>query len=105
MTDTLTEATDGSSPVKRRAIWLIPIGLTVVVLIIAGVIVFSSDSSGVTDQQQLASVQRVCGEWSGSSAVSLGTSSASAACSTMAEWMGQQLHDGQMTGALFAASG
>jgi hypothetical protein len=103
--DTLTEAPDGTSPVKRHAIWLIPICLVVVVLIIVGVIVFSSDSSGVADQQQqLASVQRVCKEWSGSSAAVLGTSSASAACSTMADWMDQQLRNGHMTGPMMWGS-
>ncbi len=104
VTDTLKEKPDGTSPVKRHAIWLIPIGLAVVVLVVVGVIFFSSDSSGVTDQQQLASVQRVCKEWSGNSAASLGTSSASAACSTMADWMGQQLQNGQMTGPMMWGS-
>jgi hypothetical protein len=84
--------------------WIIPIGLAVVVLIIVGVIFFSSDSSGVTDQQQLASVQQVCKEWSGNSAASLGTSSASAACLTMADWMGQRLQNGQMTGPMMWGS-
>jgi hypothetical protein len=101
---TITKAPEGSSSVKRRAIWLIPIGLAVVVLIIVGVIFFSSDSSGVTDQQQLASVRRVCTEWAGSSASTLGSSSASAACSTMADWMGQQLQNEQMTGPMMWGS-
>jgi hypothetical protein len=101
---TLTEAPNGTSLVKRHAMWLIPIGLAVVVLIIIGIIFFSSDSSGVTDQQQLASVQRVCTEWAGRSASSLGSSSASAACSTMADWMGQQLQNRQMTGPMMWGS-
>ena len=104
VTDTLKEKPDGTSPVKRHTIWLIPIGLAVVVLVVVGVIFFSSDSSGVTDQQQLASVQRVCKEWSGNSAASLGSSSASAACSTMADWMGQQLQNGQTTGPMMWGS-
>ena len=104
VTGTLTETPNGASQVRRHTIWLIPIGLAVVVLIIVGVIFFSSESSGVTDQQQLATVQRVCKEWSGNSAAKLGTSSASAACSAMADWMGLRLQNGQMTGPMMWAS-
>jgi hypothetical protein len=73
VTDTLSEAPKRISPVKRRAIWLIPIGLAVAALMIIGLIIFSGGSPGVTDQRQLASVQRVCSEWSGNSATNLGT--------------------------------
>jgi hypothetical protein len=97
VTTALKESSDGTSPVRRHALWLILILLVVAALIIVGVIVFSSDSSGVSEQQ-LASVQRVCGEWTGNSAPRLGTSSASTACSAMADWMDQQLRNGQMTG-------
>jgi hypothetical protein len=89
---------DGTSPLRRHALWLILIGLIVAAVVIAAVIVFSSDSSGVADRQQQATLQRVCGEWSGISAPELGTSSASAACSAMADWMDQQLRNGRMTG-------
>ena len=40
VTDTLKEKPDGTSPVKRHAIWLIPIGLAVVVLVVVPVFVF-----------------------------------------------------------------
>jgi hypothetical protein len=89
---------DGTSPAKRNTLWLIPIGLVVAAAVIIAVILFSSNGAGVTDRQQLASVQRVCGEWSGTSAPRLGTSSASTACAAMAGWMDQQLQNGQMTG-------
>jgi hypothetical protein len=97
-TTALKDSPDGTSPFRRHALWLILIGLVVAAVVIAAVILFSSDSSGVADRQQLASVQRVCGEWSGNSAPRLGTSSASATCSGMADWMDQQLRNGQMTG-------
>jgi hypothetical protein len=97
VTTALKETPGGTSTGRRHALWLILILLAVAALIIVGVIVFSSDSSGVSEQQ-LASVQRVCGEWSGNSAPRLGTSSASTACSTMADWMDQQLRNGKMTG-------
>ncbi len=87
-----------ASAVKRHAIWLIPIALAVAVLAIVGLIVFSSDSSGVSDQRQLASLQRVCEQWSGTSAPMLGTSSASSACTTLTGWMNEQLQSGRMTG-------
>ncbi len=105
VTDALTEAPERSSPGRGRpTLWFIPIGLAILVLIIVGVIFLSGGSSGVTDQQQLASVQRACREWSGNSAASLGTSSASAACSTMADWMGQELQSGHMTGPMMWGS-
>jgi hypothetical protein len=103
VTTALKEMSDGTSPVRRHALWLILILLAVATLIIVGVIVFSSDSSGVSEQE-LASVQRVCGEWTGNSALSLGTSSASTACSAMADWMDQQLRNGKMTGPMMWGS-
>ncbi len=98
VTDTLEEVSDGKSSVRHRAIWLILIGLAVAVLVIIGVIVFGSDSSGVTAEQQLASVEHACVQWSGNSAPRLGANSASATCSTMADWMNEQLRDGHMSG-------
>jgi hypothetical protein len=98
VTDTLNEVPDGTSSVRHHAIWLILIGLAVAVLVIIGVIVFTSGGSGVTAEQQLASVRHVCVQWSGNSAPRLGTNSASATCSTMAAWMNEQLRNGKMTG-------
>jgi hypothetical protein len=98
VTDTLNEVPDGTSSVRHHAMWVILIGLAVAVLVIIGVIVFTSDSSGVTVEQQLASVRHACLQWSGNSAPKLGTNSASATCSTMVDWMNQQLRNGQMTG-------
>jgi hypothetical protein len=98
VTDALKEASEGTPPARHQAIWLIPIGVTVAALIIIAVIVFTSDSAGVTAEQQLASVRQACVQWSGNSAPRLGIDSASAACTTMADWMNGQLRNGQMTG-------
>lgn len=100
----MNQTPGGTSPVRRHALWLILIGLVVAALVLAAVIVFSGDSAGVPDRQQLASLQRVCGEWSGISAPRLGTSSASTACFVMADWMDQQLRNGQMTGPMMWGS-
>jgi hypothetical protein len=94
----------GTSSIRRHGPWVILIGLVVAALVIVGFLIFSSDSSGVTDQQRLASVQRVCGEWTGNSAPRLGTSSASTACALMADWMDQQLRNGDMTGPMMWGS-
>ena len=98
VTDTPTKMPDGTSSVRHRTLWWILIGATVAVLVVIGVIVFSGGSSGVTGDQQLASVRQACAQWSGNSAPRLGADSASTACTTMADWMSEQLRDGQMTG-------
>jgi hypothetical protein len=86
---------------------MIAAGLAIAILVIVGIVVFSgsgSSSTSVLADQQLASVQHVCEQWSGSSAPMLGTSSADVACTTMTDWMTQQLRNGRMTGPMMWGS-
>jgi hypothetical protein len=110
MAGTVLETPDSTSSgprVRWRRTWVIAAGLAIAVLVIVGIVVFSGGGSSSTSalaDQQLASVQRVCEQWSGSSAPMLGTSSASLACTTMTHWMTQQLRDGRMTGPMMWGS-
>jgi hypothetical protein len=102
-----TVSTSSGPRVRWRRTWVIAAGLAIAVLVIVGIVVFSGGGSSSTSalaDQQLASVQRVCEQWSGSSAPMLGTSSASLACTTMTHWMTQQLRDGRMTGPMMWGS-
>jgi len=105
MTDTArgTPQTLRRTKTRRRGIWLVAVGLAAAVLIIVGIVAIrgnSSPSTGAIANQQLASVQVACQQWSGSLAPTLGNASASAACSTMAAWMSEQLRNGRMTGSM-----
>ncbi|HVA06007.1 MAG TPA: hypothetical protein VNG12_04615, partial [Acidimicrobiales bacterium] len=84
----------------RRRLWVVGGTIAVIALIIVGIVVFSgggaSSTSSIADQQ-LASVHQVCQQWTGSTAPRLGNTSANVACTTMANWMTQQLHAGRMT--------
>jgi hypothetical protein len=104
VTDTLSTVPDGTSPVRHHTWRVILIVLVVAILVIIGVIVFSGGSSGVTAEQQLASVRYACTQWSGNAAPGLGTTSASTACTTMADWMNEQLRGGQMSGPMMWSS-
>lgn len=103
MTDTARAATPSTqSPrrTKRRRVWLPAVGLLAGVLVIVCVAVFgvsSSSGTGAIADQQLASVQRACQEWSGGHVPTLGDASATYACTNMANWMSQQMRNGRMT--------
>jgi hypothetical protein len=103
---TLPENVDSGppeAPVRRHRTRVLAGGLLVVVLVVVGIIVFSAGGSSSTSpvaEQQLASVQRVCERWSGSSAPSLDASSASFACTNLANWMTEQLRTGRMTASM-----
>ena len=93
--------------IRRHPLWLLAVGLAVAALVTVGVVVLggsSSSSKGAAADQQLASVQRACVDWTSNSAPSLGASSASVACTTMADWMTEQLHSGRMTGSMMWGS-
>jgi len=103
MADTVREtprSTSARPEVRHLGRWLLAACLAVVALVIAGVVIFNGGGSSRTadaNQQQLASVKTACQQWSGSSAPALGDASARDACTTMANWMNQQLRDGRMT--------
>jgi hypothetical protein len=98
-------ATLPREPVARH-MWLVAVGVVVPVLVV-GIVVFSGNSpstTGAVAEQQLASVQEACQQWSGSLAPTLGNASASAACTTMADWMSRQLRNERMTGPMMWGS-
>ncbi len=107
---TIPTATPPQPRARRRGTWLLAISVmaTMLVALAIGIVVFrgnDSSSTGNAASQQLASaqltsVQQSCQQWSGSSAPTLGQGSPSAAwCTTMTDWMGQQLRNQRMTGA------
>jgi hypothetical protein len=111
---TIPTATPPQPIARRRSTWL-AMGLvaTTLVALGVGIMVFrgntSSSTANAASQQlasaQLTSVQQSCQQWSGSSASALGQGSPSAAwCTTMTNWMGQQLRNGRMTGAMMWGS-
>lgn len=101
------DSTSCGRNVRRCRTLVIAAGLAIAVLVIVGIVVFSGSDSSSTNalaDQQLASVQQVCEQWSGSSTPLLGTSSASLACISMTGWMTQQLGHGRMTGPMMWGS-
>ncbi len=111
---TIPTATPPQPRARRRSTWL-AMGLvaTTLVALAVGIVVFrgndSTSTANAASQQlasvQLTSVQQSCQQWSGSSAPTLGNGSPSTAwCTTMTNWMGQQLHNGRMTGAMMWGS-
>lgn len=106
MTETLRgtpPATAGPLNPRRRRTWLFAVVLAAVALLaVVGITVFggsSSSSTSALSNEQLASMRQACQEWT-SSAPSLGSASASASCTTMADWMNQRLGNGRMTGSM-----
>jgi hypothetical protein len=66
--------------------------LTLAVFSITGLLSTASSAN-----QQLVSVRQICQQWSGTAAPTFGNSSARSQCTSMVDWMGQQLSDGRMT--------
>jgi hypothetical protein len=99
---------------SRRSPWLLVVGLAAIMLVAVsvGIVVFrgNNSSTGTAASQQLASaqltsVQQSCQQWAGSSTPTVGNgSSGSAWCTTMTDWMGQQLRSQHMTGAMMWGS-
>jgi hypothetical protein len=112
---TIPTSTPPQPRARRRSTWLLAVGLAAIMLVAVsvGIVVFrgnNSSSTGTAASQQLASaqlasVQQSCQQWSGSSAPALGKGSPSSAwCTTMTDWMGQQLRSQRMTGAMMWGS-
>lgn len=88
---------------RRRGLVLsvgLAIGLVAAVGVGAGVSRSDSSRTDALAPVQLASMHQACAQWTGSSAPQMGTLSASAACVTMTDWMGQQVRSGRMTGTM-----
>jgi hypothetical protein len=83
-----------------------------VVAVTVGIVVFrgsNSTSTGTAVSQQLASaqlnsVQQSCEQWAASSTPAGDGAPSSAWCTTMTDWMGQQLHNERSTGAMMWGS-
>jgi hypothetical protein len=112
---TIPTSTPPQPRASRRSTWLLAVGLATIMLVAVsvGIMVFRSNNSsptGTAASQQLASaqltsVQQSCQQWSESSGPTLGSGSSSSAwCTTMTDWMGQQLRNGRMTGAMMWGS-
>ncbi len=119
MTYTMQAAPTSTPPrlkARRQRTWLLALGLAAIALVALGVGLLvsrgtnsPSTSTAATQQlasSQLTSVQQSCQQWSGSAAPTVGNSSANAAawCTTMTGWMGQQLRNGHITGAMMWGS-
>ena len=112
---TIPTSTPPQSRASRRSTWLLAVGLAAIMLVAVsvGVVVFrgnNSSSTGTAASQQLASaqltsVQQSCQQWAGASTPTVGNGSPSSAwCTTMTDWMGQQLRNERMTGAMMWGS-
>ena len=112
---TIPTSTPPQPRVRRWSTWLLAVGLVAIVLVALGVgiVVFrgnNSSSTGTAASQQLASaqltsVQQSCQQWAGASTPTVGNGSPSSAwCTTMTDWMGQQLRNERMTGAMMWGS-
>jgi hypothetical protein len=113
MTYTMQTIPTSNPPQPRargRSTSLLAVGLAAIMLVAVGVgiVLFRSNNSSSTRiapsqlaSAQLTSVQQSCEQWVGSSASTFGNGSPSSAwCTAMTDWMGHQLRNQHMTGAM-----
>lgn len=118
MTDTVQRIPTSPPPqpkTRRWNRWVLAGSLVAILLVAVGVGVVivranNPSSAGTAAGQQLGSaqltsVQQSCLQWSQSPSPTLGNGSPNSAwCTEMTDWMGQQLRNGGMTGAMMWGS-